>query len=825
VNIREYEIIEQIGEPGGMGTVYKARHKNLEVIRAIKKLHFHLAHNETIIKRFENEAKALIILEHPNIVKVYDFFREKEDYYLVMEYIEGSSLAEHMGNSPLNEQLAINYFMQVLSTIEFAHSKKILHRDIKPSNILITKDNIIKVVDFGIAKIMDRKGLTSTGVTVGSPRYMSPEQIVGYEIDERSEIYSLGITFFEMLTGEVPFNDTSEYKIFEKHQKEKMPSLKSFNKNFSSKLDVIIRKATSKKPDKRYQNAQEFAEAIDKYLALCALGDKTVTSDNQTNVIDSETTIIQPKGDTLNGIRLDVTEPDKKIRETQKEDTLQERKPVESESEEELTGIRKKEIDKTVGQSPPIIYEKEKTPYPVLDDEKVVSEKTKKLLFLSMISIIVLAVVTYFSWDLLTNNYQQNELDLWTEDIGYNSVLIKWRELPDISQYRISRMEPEAAVFGDLTTVTITSFLDTGLIPNTEYTYRITALDENENPLHKNEIIIDTSPINISLEKGKVTKSTISLSWQSLEGITDQILYREHIGGRKNGKIDQVYTGKANVFTDRNLSADQQYSYSLYLKFNNNFEYETDPVLITTEKPRRIDNTYVRREKKPSRKSIINKEPISFGGLYIISEPVGAKIILDDTIKGITPFKRDNIDVGSHRIKLIKEGFADYSDEVNIKSNQISERFFILDRSKGMLNILVKPFGSIYIDGKLHKKDWDRQYTTSIPTGDHTLTVVHKVLGNKWEKQIHISENDKKDISIDFNQKVNITVSSVPTWGEIYVDGRATGITTPKQIKIQIGLHKIGVRRKGFRLVGSEKEINFEQDLSEPITFRLVRVN
>ena len=266
MQIREYEIIRQLGEPGGMGIVYLARHQTLGD-RAIKKLHDYLAQNSNVIKRFENEAISLSLSEHPNIVRVYDFFKEGSDYYLVMEYVDGQSLAEKLQSTNLGEEVSLRYTLDILAALEFAHAKQILHRDIKPSNILITKTDQVKLVDFGIAKYKD-KSLSRSGTTIGSPWYMSPEQISGLELDGRSDIYSLGITLFEMLVGRVPFDDTTEYNIFEKHKTAQMPSLKTSDTRFSADLDFVIQKATAKTKDERYKSAKEFADAINMYMTL-----------------------------------------------------------------------------------------------------------------------------------------------------------------------------------------------------------------------------------------------------------------------------------------------------------------------------------------------------------------------------------------------------------------------------------------------------------------------------------------------------------------------------------------------------------------------------
>lgn len=262
--IREYEIQNTIGSSGGMGTVYRANHKFLG-LRAIKKLHPQMALNKDILGKFYSEAKALEQLEHPNVVKLYDFFEENGEYYLVMEFVEGNSLAEHLKEAPLAEKQALEYFKQILDGISFAHEHNIIHRDIKPSNILISSKSIVKVVDFGIAKILGDKRLTGSDQIYGSPWYMAPEHFGGH-VDKRSDVYSLGITLFEMLTGKVPFDDTTPYNIGKKHEREALPSLRRFSQKLSSELDKILQKATAKNPDQRFKTAREFKDAITKYV-------------------------------------------------------------------------------------------------------------------------------------------------------------------------------------------------------------------------------------------------------------------------------------------------------------------------------------------------------------------------------------------------------------------------------------------------------------------------------------------------------------------------------------------------------------------------------
>lgn len=203
--IQSYEVIEKIGG-GGMGIVYKCRHIFNKNIYAIKTLLPQYSENEEIRTRFRNEALILGVLEHPNIVKVYDYIETSNELIIVMEFIDGKSLdkllKEEIAPLPYNE--AINLFYQILDGIDYAHRKGIIHRDIKPSNILIKNDGTIKITDFGIAKLQE-SSQTRTGTRMGTLFYMSPEQVKGEKsIDLRTDIFSLGVTLFEMLTGKLP---------------------------------------------------------------------------------------------------------------------------------------------------------------------------------------------------------------------------------------------------------------------------------------------------------------------------------------------------------------------------------------------------------------------------------------------------------------------------------------------------------------------------------------------------------------------------------------------------------------------------------------------
>ncbi len=250
-----YTIIEKIGV-GGMAVVYKAMDKKLNRYVTFKVLKEEHIENEEFINRFAVEAQAAARISHPNIVNVYDVGNDGDIYYIVMEYIDGITLKELINRkAPFDNQEALSVAIQIASALEEAHKNNIVHRDIKPHNILVTKDGDIKVTDFGIAR-----AATSTTVTVesmGSVHYFSPEQARGGYVDSKSDIYSLGIVLFEMVTGRLPFQGDTTVALAMKHIKEPIPDVRRINPDVSESVYRIIIKATQKSSARRYQTIED----------------------------------------------------------------------------------------------------------------------------------------------------------------------------------------------------------------------------------------------------------------------------------------------------------------------------------------------------------------------------------------------------------------------------------------------------------------------------------------------------------------------------------------------------------------------------------------
>lgn len=251
-----YEIIEKIGS-GGMATVYKAKCHVLNRYVAIKILRDEFTTDEEFIKRFEVEAQSAASITHPNIVSVYDVGVDGNLYYIVMELVKGKTLKEIIveEKGPLPWKWSVNIAIQIASALEIAHKNNIIHRDIKPHNIIITEDGVAKVTDFGIAKAVSNSTITAFGTTIGSVHYFSPEHARGGFTDAKSDLYSLGVVMYEMLTGRVPFDADTPVSVALKHmQEEPVPAIE-VNPNIPSAVNDIIMKALKKDTNLRYQNA------------------------------------------------------------------------------------------------------------------------------------------------------------------------------------------------------------------------------------------------------------------------------------------------------------------------------------------------------------------------------------------------------------------------------------------------------------------------------------------------------------------------------------------------------------------------------------------
>jgi eukaryotic-like serine/threonine-protein kinase len=263
-----YRLEEKIGS-GGMSTVYRAFDPMLERWVAIKLMHRDISSDPDQLERFRREARAVAQLNHPHVVTVIDAGEDEGAPYIVFEYVEGETLKERIkrnGRLPVSE--AVAYAIEIGRALESAHLNRLVHRDVKPQNVLIDPDGRAKVTDFGIARSLEAHGLTATGRVLGTTDYVSPEQALGHGVTEQSDIYSLGVVLYEMLTGEPPFKAETQVAVAMKHVKEPLPDVQRRRPEISASLAAVVEHATAKETEHRYATVADMVHSLEEVLAI-----------------------------------------------------------------------------------------------------------------------------------------------------------------------------------------------------------------------------------------------------------------------------------------------------------------------------------------------------------------------------------------------------------------------------------------------------------------------------------------------------------------------------------------------------------------------------
>jgi serine/threonine-protein kinase len=263
-----YRLKAKLGS-GGMSTVYLARDETLDRPVAAKVMHLHMSEQADQLERFRREARAVAKISHPNVVAVIDAGEDHGHPYIVFEYVEGENLKQRIKRlGPLDPQEALAYAIEVARGLSVAHARKLVHRDVKPQNVLIDAEGRAKVTDFGIARQLEQQGVTDTGRVLGTTDYVSPEQAMGQGVDPRSDIYSLGVVLYEMLTGEVPFSADTQVGVAMKHVNEELPDVQRRRPELSAAAALTIERATTKDPAKRYTSIAEMIDDLETALEV-----------------------------------------------------------------------------------------------------------------------------------------------------------------------------------------------------------------------------------------------------------------------------------------------------------------------------------------------------------------------------------------------------------------------------------------------------------------------------------------------------------------------------------------------------------------------------
>jgi eukaryotic-like serine/threonine-protein kinase len=263
-----YRLEEKIGS-GGMSSVYRAFDPMLERWVAIKLMHRDISNDPDQLERFRREARAVAQLNHPHVVTVIDAGEDDGAPYIVFEYVEGETLKERirrLGRLPVPE--AVAYAIEIGRALECAHANRLVHRDVKPQNVLIDRDGRAKVTDFGIARSLEAQGLTATGRVLGTTDYVSPEQALGHEVTGQSDIYSLGIVLYEMLTGETPFKADTQVAVAMKHVRDPLPDVQRRRPEISAALAAVVERSTAKETQNRYASVSQMVHDLEEVLAI-----------------------------------------------------------------------------------------------------------------------------------------------------------------------------------------------------------------------------------------------------------------------------------------------------------------------------------------------------------------------------------------------------------------------------------------------------------------------------------------------------------------------------------------------------------------------------
>ncbi len=287
-SVGNYQILKELGK-GGMSTIFLAIQKSLDRRVAIKELLPSLKTDTEMVERFKREAKASASMAHEGIVNIFDFWVEKGSYYLAMEYLEGKDLGEVIDSmGPIPVEATVTIASKAADALHYAHQRGIIHRDVKSGNIFITHKGEVKLTDFGIAYVPGKSPLTQPGITIGTPEYMSPEQIRGEKTDPRSDIFSLGVVLYEMLGGRRPFGDDGEEDVVASVLGKKPKSPRKLNREVPWRLHWLTMKCLQKRPERRFQTMEDLKIALERFLPK--------KSEDRTRAFSSFLETIFPKG-------------------------------------------------------------------------------------------------------------------------------------------------------------------------------------------------------------------------------------------------------------------------------------------------------------------------------------------------------------------------------------------------------------------------------------------------------------------------------------------------------------------------------------------------
>ena len=696
-------LLKEILGIGTMAMVYKALDMISGETVAVKMVDPTYFSDQNKLKCFKGGIKKLTKSKHPYVVKVYKFLQEEDDFFIVMEYVPGERLDEYIQKyRPISCKDTLSIFDQILQATEYAHKHDVFHRSIKPSNIIINDRGFVKVMDFGLETAHLHNSDCSPPAHI--LKYLSPERVrlspnINYQ---RDDIYSLGMTFYEISAGRTPFEEMDNEKVLQDAILGKnLVSPDKINPKIPMGLARIIMQAIAKEPNDRYKSVVEMLAVFKEF--------------QESYYSHSKHQQISPP-------------PNKPV-------------PLQT-----PPGLRKRNY----------IW---------------LSAVFVCLIFISLLSTVL--------------NYKQILPNFLFTEKTFLSVITDPDNVQVFINERFVGKSPLSSYQVEPGVVSVKLEKKNFFPVDTTFILKKSSSSTFSHPLQPAAFAsIEVSP----------TDAVVLLDKKTMRAADRKDLFLD-VGPHL---IEISKAGYVSTTKNINLAQGRNPAINITLK-----KKHQNLVAASETKTTTIPRV---RPAKP--------EPAALNGIRLNSIPQGATIWLDGRDFGITPKTVLRIKPGKHKIALRKKGYKEYSRTVVSQNKKIISIAANLQPAMGRLEVFVKPYGSIYIDGERRKKNWDVKYTTEISAGPHLLRLEHPFFGF-LEKTVKIDSEQTLRVDFNFNRKARLTVlafdrSNNIVYGEILLDGQFIGRYTPSELELQVGQHKIAVRHSDYFI--AEQEINLESE-------------
>ena len=759
--VENYKIIGVLGK-GGMSTVFKAIDQTLDREVALKIMESQLSRRKDFVKRFRTEGRSQACLKHPNIVNIYAMREAADGLFIVMEYVAGGTLKKRIArDGPFAPLEALNILKQLLLAIKHAHSRGIIHRDIKPANILLDNSDVVKVTDFGLAKMQRDFGVTSTDIAVGTLGYSPPEQLKSLKnTDQRSDLYSIGMTFYEIIAGKLPFNDNdSNLSVQLAILEGKLPSPDLLNPEIPAEFVNLIRKATRKDPADRYQSAAEMLQDV---LAL-------------------EQRYIQAmrKRDQRGAFRRLPAGAGPSSGSTRPGGALPEERPAPAAPPQRRLSDRAAQPLRRVFRSLQKRYE--------------VNLRAMGILTLVIVSLLV---------------------------VGSGGSIYTHGQRPDGAAGLASPVIP-LSIFSrpEGASVYLNGF-QIGTTPLKDYLVRTG--EAALKIVKDNYLAIDTSMVFFP---GDTAAFSLRLSsggseLLALTGSGRHSRRADTLNVPQYGRIKVISSPPGAAITLNGTPVTAAQTPHIFEKMPPG-RYRLE-LAKKGYHPAITHFEVVAQESRPLRVSLT---PQVGNLYITSNPPGADVWLNGKRLAGVrTPAELPEIPVGLQRITLQKPGFEKYTARVEVAPRKTRQVRGNLRPVQARLSVVVLPYGSTFVDGELKKHNTNIPYNDVLSAGRYVIQTVHPKLGT-WEKELVVDRSLQHQYIVDFNRQFRLPVTIQDDRGNrlsgarIYVDQREVALHADGTLELRTGQHLLEVRREGYVLREGPMKLNLDEHSVRTLNF------